>query len=438
MKKIVLRIRDFVVLYSKYIFPVLLIAVVAVTVSIALGARGKEDSMTGVLETVPGTMSGTESEPEGFTDETMMATMETQGVPYAPLELNAHQEVFTLICTYYDALGNGNAEAVEAICNVVEDMEKIKIRELGNYIEYYPSVEVYTKPGPTENSYIVFAYTKAKFNGFEEEVSGIQTFYVCTKEDGTLYLNESECSQEELDYINEIVHQDDVVELSNKAEVEYSETLVANPDLFEFIAQMESDIRTSIGIIIASQDGSSGQTGEGEQPTEGEQTGEGQQPNEGEQNAEGEQPAEGEQNQTQEPVVVQDVYAKATTAVNIRKSASKTSDRLGQLNEGERVKVLEKMSNGWSKIQYSGGEGFVKSDYLKVEESTGELRVIGTITANTNVRIRSLPSTDGTRLGVFAGGEKMDLLEVADGWCKVLYNGQVAYVSEDYVTKNLY
>ena len=36
-------------------------------------------------------------------------------------------------------------------------------------------------------------------------------------------------------------------------------------------------------------------------------------------------------------------------------------------------------------------------------------------------------------MGVLTGGDQADLLERADGWCKVIYNGQVGYVKEEYV-----
>ena len=435
MKKIVLRIRDFIVVYSKFVFPIVLIAVVAVTVSIALGARDRNDSMVEAFETSNSTESETESETSGETEESQMAESGVQDVTYVPLELNAYPELWTLICVYYNALGEGNSAAVEEICNQVEEMEKIKIQELGNYIELYPVVEVYSKQGPVEGSYIVFAYTKAKFVGFEEEVAGLQTFYVCTDEEGKLYLNEGEISQEELDYIQEVVQQDDVVELSTKTSVEYSETMVANPQLYEFTVQMEKDIRTNTGLIIAQQQGN--QTADGSQTGEGNPGGEDTQTGEESQTGEGTQTGE-----TQQPEVIEIVYGKATTTVNVRASASTTADRIGSLSKGLQVRILEEMANGWSKVDFEGEEGYIKSEYLEKtvitqNAETDTTKVIGTVTAKTNVRIRELPSTDSERLGIFVEGQQLELLAVENGWCKVLYDGKVAYVSEKYVTKKI-
>lgn len=433
MKKAVLRIRDFVVAYSKYVFPVLLIAIVAVTVFIALGAREKGKSMVEAFESSSAAESSSETETAGETDDTLTEENSIQEVAYAPLELNAYPELWTLMCTYYNALGVGDAEAVELICNQVDEMEKIKIQELGNYVESYPAVDVYTKSGPLENSYIVFAYTKAKFVGFEEEVAGLQLFYVCTDEAGKLYLNEGEISQEELDYISTVSQQDDVVELSNKTSVEYKDTMEANPKLFEFIVQMEKDIRTNTGGIIAQRQNEQNAAGSDDtSQADGSTSGES-----GEQSGE----SAGD-DAVQQPEVVQIVYGQATATVNVRNSASTTADRIGSLAKGLQVKVLEELANGWSRVEFEGKEGYIKSEYLErivVSSSAGgdTAKVIGTVTATTTLRIRQLPSTDSEKLGVFLEGQQLELLAVENGWCKVLYDGSVAYVSEQYVTKSL-
>ena len=57
------------------------------------------------------------------------------------------------------------------------------------------------------------------------------------------------------------------------------------------------------------------------------------------------------------------------------------------------------------------------------------------MTATANINIRAAAGSGGERLGLLSEGQTLDLLAVEDGWCKVVYNGQVAYVSADYVTQ---
>ena len=58
----------------------------------------------------------------------------------------------------------------------------------------------------------------------------------------------------------------------------------------------------------------------------------------------------------------------------------------------------------------------------------------GKITAKTTVNIRASANEDGERIGVIYKGEKLELImQQADGWCKVKYNGQTAYVKTEFM-----
>lgn len=50
---------------------------------------------------------------------------------------------------------------------------------------------------------------------------------------------------------------------------------------------------------------------------------------------------------------------------NIRASYSVDSDRVGGLDAGTEVKVIEEYSNGWYKIEYEGGNAYIKSGILR-------------------------------------------------------------------------
>lgn len=402
MKQRIMKIRDLIVSHSKIAFPIVLIAIVAITVSLALGAKNKKDAMS-------------ETEESSFVSEA--GAENALEVPDVPLELNAYPEVNALINTYYNALANGDVEAIESITNVVDEMEKIKIQELGKYIEWYTAIDVYTKPGPEANSYFVFAYTKVKFNEFEEEVVGYQGFYVCSYEDGTLYLNEDIIPQEYIDYIAKIDDQEDITELHNKITVEYNDTMRANPDLLRYIEDMGNEIRTTTGLIIAAQE-----AGNDSQNTDTPQ----------------ENTPVDNSNGTQEPVqeVTGPVYATATTTVNVRSSDSETADKLGKVSKGAKLEVLEQKANGWSKIKYEKKDGYIKSEFLKLEESAKGVETIGTVTATTNINVRASASETADKIGVLAGGESLSLVATENGWCKVVYNNQIGYVKSDYVQQN--
>ena len=50
-----------------------------------------------------------------------------------------------------------------------------------------------------------------------------------------------------------------------------------------------------------------------------------------------------------------------------------------------------------------------------------------------NVNVREGASETAKKLGVAYRGDKFDLIEKTNGWCKIKYNGKEAYVKADFV-----
>jgi len=395
IKEKVLSLRDFVVKNSKFLFPVLLVIVVAVIVFVALRIHNGE---------IPEELAQVNAEIASSTEETVEILPED-----VPLEEDNVEGMYTLIATYYDAYANGNVETIRGLTNHLDETEEIKIPEMSQYVEGYPTIEIYTKIGPQENSWLTYVYYQMKLIGFEDLVSGMETFYVCTDENGVLYMNEGEVSDEELEYIQAVNTQDDVAELYNKVNMECSDTFLKNADLYYYIQEIVNDVQKTTGEILAAQNTT--ETTGASDNTDVEGTDEG---------------------NTGSATQTGPVYATATTTVNVRKSDSEIAEKITKVTNGTKVEVLEQKVNGWSKVRVDGKEGYIKSEYLRMAEVvTGE--AIGTVTAKETVNVRMAASTDSEKLGVLAGGDTADLLEKIDDWCKINYNGSVGYVKAEFV-----
>ncbi len=396
-------VRDFAVRNSKLVFPVILIAAVATTVTLALRA-GNEDALDPSLP-LPEELSLAASptpEPEADPKDTTM-------------EMNTNGELYTLIATYYNAFATGDVETIKSISTYMEETEEIRIPEMSKYVESYPYIEIYTKPGPRENSYLAYVYFHMTLTSFEEEVPGMDTFYVCTNEDGSLYLNTDEVVPDtELEYIREMNLQDDVVELNNQTNVECKEIFLENADLFYYVQELVTDVKKTTGETLAAQNGGTAEPAVQEE--------EGGTP---ENNGEGEQPVE--------TAVPQPTSGTTTTTVNVRASDSEQAEKIGKVSGGTEVPIVAQQLNGWTHILYEGKDGYIKSEFLSVAETADNSQVIGQVTATTNINVRLAPSQDAAKLGILTGGDQVDLLERADGWCKVIYSGQVGYVKEEFV-----
>lgn len=79
-------------------------------------------------------------------------------VPDAALELNAYPAVNELIAAYYKAFASGDIDTIDSISEGMSQTRELRIKESAKFIDSIPKLDVYTKPGPLEGSYVVYVY----------------------------------------------------------------------------------------------------------------------------------------------------------------------------------------------------------------------------------------------------------------------------------------
>ncbi len=432
--------REWISEHAKIVMPVILLVCVAVTVFVAVGANRKAaEEVEAQMADIPG------QKVEPIQEQ----AQEAEAVPQLELEENAYPEVNALISRYYEAVAQGDVDTVVSINEFMEEKEKLRIREMGKYIDSYPELTVYTKKGPVEDSYIAYVYSKMKFTEYERLVPGMQAFYVCTDENGECYINEGVVNSIELQYITDVSLQDDVVDLNNRITVEYNDMLASDEELRAYLTDLSERVDVSVGEALAkAEDEAVKQQEEAAQEAAVEEGGT-------------ETAQAPEETPAETPVSVA-ATVKATSVVNVRSSDSETADKVGKAQVGDEFPLLEERGNGWSKITFEGKDAFIKSEYL--EKVTGELAsndgggnaatpaetpkpaetqtqstssstgTGDTVTVKTSVNVRKSASEDGEKLGLAYEGDKLELvMKQADGWTRVKYNGQTAFVKSDFV-----
>lgn len=398
-KKKLSTVRDFVVKNCKIVFPILLIAVAAITALVALKAvRARENA---------------ELPEESIQEE----SVEESTVPAeeVPMIENDDKEVMSLVELYYTAKGDGDVETMKAVHDYISEPDLYYYEELAKYIDSYSDLYVLTKNGPLEGSVVAYVYLKMGIINYDS-VPGYETLYLCRNEEGKLYIkNQNNCTDEERDYIKTLCEQVDVVEFNNRVNAEYNNMMAENPELLEYLGLLGEQVQIAVGERFGEQNSVSEEEG-----TETEEI------------QETETPAEEDDTEVAEEGPR---YARANTTVNVRSSDSEQAEKLGKLTNGSRVQIQEVRVNGWTKILYEKKDGYVKTEYLTFEEDVASIEVIGTVKANTNINVRAAASETAERLGALPGGGTADLFAVEGDWCKINYNGQVAYVKAEYVTR---
>ncbi|MCR5627604.1 MAG: SH3 domain-containing protein [Lachnospiraceae bacterium] len=403
-------IKDFIIDHYQY-FAVGVLFVILIIVLVVFSVTRKKTSDKSEEP-------DTEQASEESSEETVNGSDEIE-VPDVKLEQNTHEEINEFFTKYYQAMADGDIDTVASMWSNLDDENKIRFQTKASFTESYDNLSCYTKPGPVDNSYIVFAYYEIKFNNIDTRAPGLSTFYVCTNDNGELYIQDmNSIPDNQKNYITAIANQSDVQDLLTEVDTLYTNNIESDPTLEAFMKSLQ--VKTDDAVAQAKQAGTQ-DTGE-----------------EGAEAAPEEESSEG----------VGEVKVTTTDTVNIRASADQNSEKLGSAAKGDTfVRISEE--GEWSKIKYKDGEAYIKSEFLTTastdgaeaasapaEESTdtssagGKIKITGD-----NVNVRSKASTDSDTVGKASSGSTYTLKGEENGWYKIDYNGTDGYVRNDFATK---
>jgi uncharacterized protein YgiM (DUF1202 family) len=344
----------------------------------------------------------------------------TVEVPKDKYEENAYDDVNSLVASYLGAMSTGDTETMASLSSSLSDDMKAFYEAQAKYVGNYSNYNVYTKKGPAENSYFLLATYDLTINGQSKSLPALISLYVCRNESGALYINSESLTADEEAYILELVAQKDFAELINKIEMDYNSALEDDSSLAAAANALKDEINKDAQEILVAK-----------------------------QQKDLEAAAEAEAAAQAEALAAASSQVRCTSDnVNIRSSASTDAESIGKTKTGDVYTRYEKMENGWSKIDYNGQEAYIKSEFLEDVEDTsasdsssegGEtsatsgLKPGDKITVKENVNVRKSASESGEKISTAYRGEQFELIELSNGWCKIKYKGEEAYVKADYV-----
>ena len=279
------------------------LAILAVLLILFFGGR----ALIGIFRSDPAPDAQQTEQENNSSDDTNEE--EVENTDTNALEENAYPEVNTLIESFYAAWGQKNADAMRELTDNFTSTDEAKVVN-ATYIESYDNIQVYTKQGLDENSYVVFVSYDLKFQGIDTPAPGLSELYVMKDDSGNWLIHNEASDQEVQECIEKTRQEEDVQELISQEEERYNQAVESNEELKNYLEQLGEETNTAL------------MADDGDMLT-------------------------------------------ATEDCNVRADANTSSEILGRLQAGDQVKKLENAGDSWIKVEYNGQEAYVYSDLLQ-------------------------------------------------------------------------
>lgn len=371
------KIKEFCLTYKKYIGAcALFIAFVAV---LAFSTSADSEPGDDVLEVG-------DSETEEISD-TEMTEKEETFVFQEKFDVDRDEEMKNLFAAYFKAYTKNDIASLEKIAFPLSENEKSYIAVVSKYYDKIDKFTCYSKPAPQKDAYFVSVENEITFDGIKTKAPALDFFYVERDESGKLYINnaysvfnlnfmDNEVSSEIYSLVQQYMQQPDFVKLQQKVQSEYDEALAKDSDLAGVIQKtLDSAIKKWSSELQSS--ALKEETTETTEQTEDtkkedkkdedkkdskEETKEEDKKDSKEETKEEDKKDESKKEQKEEKP--QKTTVRAKDVVNVRKAASADSDQLGQFLPGAELTKLGEEGE-WTIVEFQGGKGYVKTEFLE-------------------------------------------------------------------------
>lgn len=165
-----------------------------------------------------------------------------------PLVCEKYPEISDVVKNYMEAyLEKDPVKRHNIIASYVDNMGDIAENDIlqKEYMTGISEIECYSKEGPYENTYVVYAYYQMELKNIATSVPDIKTFYVIRDANtGNVYIHNG-VSGEVSDYIDEVTKDDDVQELLKDVNAELQETINSSEALQKFFDSIKVEETTA-------------------------------------------------------------------------------------------------------------------------------------------------------------------------------------------------
>lgn len=166
-----------------------------------------------------------------------------EDVVSAPLEKNEDKKINKLIKKYLNAKLGTKLSAFEDIVSDTSFLDMDDMIRKNSYIEGYDNIEVYTKKGIKEGSYVVYAYHEVKFTSIDTLAPAMNEFYIEADEEGNPIIYLGKIDGDTKTYLDEVRNSEEVMELIYKVNDDLKNAVEKDNALAEFYVKLEESAK---------------------------------------------------------------------------------------------------------------------------------------------------------------------------------------------------
>ncbi len=302
-------------------------------------------------------------------------------------QVNAVEGINTLMTNYYNAYANGDISTLASLATPISQKEQQYISLVSQLVDHYDNITVYSKPGMESGSYIISVSMDMYFTGISTPAPGIETFYVRTSDDGNYYIDnlyswfnlssqENPTDSSVLAFLQDYENSADMQAVFAEVQTSYNEALNSDSALNTMMTSTLPDAvnnwSQSGQVPDLSSDTSSSST---DASTDESSTDQGAQTDTSSQDTSTDASStdisstDSSTDSSSESTYTTDYVPEGTqvyleSAINARASMSDTANAT-LLYPGTTVTVVQSYQEGWTKVTWDGGSGYIKTDLLK-------------------------------------------------------------------------
>ena len=399
-----------------------------------------------LMSVLSGCSSNSESNAPAPTEAQTVVAVESESevVTETAIELSDKSiaEIDELFETYFKCLLEQDEDGLKTI--MVKPYDKKRLKKESRNIQEYQNIKCYYKEGLLDGTYLVYVYNEVLFNNIETAAPSMVRYYVCTNEDGKLYINNGKADGEIGAWIDEVESSDFVQKLFK----DVNESLVK-------AGEADENLQTILDNLSGKTEETESETEAKPEETEATEESQDVEVTEGESKEdeteavtekESVKESDQETEETKKSASKKKSYTKykepktryAQENLNIRKKASADSKRVGKLTAGDKCTVVG-YTGDWYVINYKDGVAYIKKDLLgkKKPKVVDDSKVFSErndkVTATETVVVRKKPSTSAETWGVVLQDSEVTRTGYNSTWTRIKYDGHTGYVSSKYV-----